>query len=64
MDTDIDVMPPTPVSYSCTSSEQMAVNGTAVIVRLVELGTAATNGQVKNRVAVPPELEMQGATHI
>ena len=42
----------------------MAVNGTAVIVRFVDDGTAVTNGPEKNRVAVPPELLVQGATHM
>jgi hypothetical protein len=42
----------------------MAVNGTAVIVRLVDEGTAVSNGPEKNRVAVPPELLVQGATHM
>ena len=42
----------------------MAVNGTAVIVRFVDEGTALTNGPEKNSVAVPPAELVQGATHI
>jgi len=38
--------------------------GTAVIVRLVDEGTAVSNGPEKNSVAVPPELLVQGATHM
>ena len=42
----------------------MAVNGTLVMVTLVDEGTATTNGPEKNRVALPEPLAMQGATHM
>ena len=42
----------------------MAVNGTAVMVKLVDDGTALTNGPEKNSVALPEPLAVQGATHM
>ena len=62
MSTVILVNPPMPTSNFCTSFSLIAVNGTAVSVRSVSLGTLATKLPAKYNVATPLPSLVQVAT--